>query len=429
MPTPARTVLVLLAALLLAACGGAPAAASNDFLDLLAHVPDTPEIRESGVLYANQAALIASRQGAASDIAAITTGEQFNALADADDPAAALWLAAMQGLYAAPQFYSFFPALVDDMPETTGFELFAIQRSIYAGSPPADLTILALDFDRDATAAALTAQGYGATDTGNRTYLCVPDQCDDQALVDPSRVNPGYPFGGRLGRRDAILLADGLLLASPSNPVLRQASDTFARGPSLADDPDFSAVAQAVASQGTLLQAATFAPIDRAALVEGLLGAGFSPERAEQLREQLGLDKPISEQLDDVVPPYTLGAFADLIDGDQQLVLIALVYTSQTDAETAADRFVGLMNDYISLQFNRPLADLLADRDATIGEPRVFSAGASRYVALVPISAPRPLDQPDDDTGQYISSSMLFRLFYTAYLQRDTLYLAPVLIP
>ncbi len=148
----------------------APDGSTEALLEALARVPDSPEARGAMLSYLDQAALVATRPGAAQPV---SVAEALASL-ETDDPAARLWLAAFMGAASGDMDLVSHLALAADWPEQVGFDLLDVERHLAFGTPPSDGSVLLGEFDPAAVAAAFEARGYSSSETDERTLLCGP---------------------------------------------------------------------------------------------------------------------------------------------------------------------------------------------------------------------------------------------------------------
>ena len=219
----------------------------------LGSVPDTLDLRQQLVSWIDYAALVESREGAAHPASI----EALLALLDAKDPAARLWMAALNG--AASGSGRLLRYLFDGGPEwprMVGFDFTDVRSELAFGQPPGDGIVLQGEFDPDRIGAALSARDFTSTDAGPFTLWCRSDGCDKGLEVDVAGRDPADPFGGELGRRQPLAVSEGTLLSSAAiDTVDAMLAATVDAGPSLADDGSYAAVAEAMAAEGTLIQA------------------------------------------------------------------------------------------------------------------------------------------------------------------------------
>jgi hypothetical protein len=407
----------LLVALVLGAAPASGAGTGPGLLDALSRVPDTREVRAQPLSYVDYRAVEAARPGAARPASFMG----LETLRASGDRSADVWSAAMMGVSSGSGDLTRNLYLAGEWPRRLGFDFLEVDRELAFGAPPGEGLVLLGDFDPEAIARAFAARGFEPADLGTRTIWCGPDGCDAGLAMDPADRHPGDPFGGDLGRKQPLAVSPSDLLGSTSIATVRA---MVAAGdgdvPSLATDPSYRAVVEAVPRGTTLIQA-TFVP---AATIQAdmprVFGAG-SVEQVEAVLSELAASfEPI--------PPYGLLGITDGATEDEQVVTLALVYGGEADAAVAAEVIPRRLAAMLSLRTARALSDELRDRGVTSVHGTVVAAvEGTRAVAAITLRAPLATDDPDPDTGRFMPSSMLYRLFGDMLRSRDTLWLAPAL--
>ena len=419
-----RALTAALLGLAIGASSGVPAIAQDTPTGLttaLASVPDTLEVRQQLVSWIDYDALIGSREGAAhpASIAALL------ASLDADDPAARLWMAALNGAASGSgrlQRYLFTGGA--KWPQTVGFDFTDVRSELAFGAPPEDGIVLRGTFDPDRIAAALAARDFTQTDADPFSLWCRSDGCDKGVVLDLVNVDPSDPFGGELGRRQPLAVSPDTLLSSAAiGTVDGMLAATTNAGPSLADDGDYAALAGALAGEGTLIQA-TLVPgtallFDPAATV----GVGASPTQIRERLQQLAAHF-------DAIPSASLLGIGDAATASEQVVTLALAYPTLAEAQAATAVLPGRLDTMTSVRTQRAWKEELADRGvATVDAHAVERADGQGALALLTFRAPLAGPEQDPATGLLTSSSMLYRLFVQMIQARDTLWLVPSLPP
>jgi len=396
----------------------APGGNGEGLLEALARVPDTAAVRDSLVSYLDQETLVATRPAAAQP-ASIA---EALALLETDDPAASLWLAAFSGASSGDAGLLRGLVMAGGWPQEVGFDLLDVDRHLSFGTPPSDGSVLLGDFHPEQITEAFAERGYTASGAGERTLLCGPAGCDAGMDVDLASADRSLPFGGEIGRSEPLAVSAHEILNSADIATL-EAMLAAAGGEvdSLADDPDYRALALAGAPAVPLVQA-TFLP-------GGMLGLGpdiyrvlgGSPEAATELLTRL----------DETFEPMPAAEAVAILDGatdTEQVVTIALAYENEADAAIAADILPRRLGTLPAASYEATLAELLADRGVTsvAGSVQPASEGTSA-VARVEVRAPLPSAEPDPATGAPRPSSSLYRLFADLVMRRDLLWLVPVL--
>jgi hypothetical protein len=382
---------------------------SAPLIRLLGALPDNSAVTES-LSYADYRAITAARPGAP----LITTAEDWLALDGTSGEDA--WFGAFLGLSSGPQDFvtSTFTQPVEAR-EAIGFDPYTVERAISYGNPPEQVSILEGNFDEDLIGEAYAAREYEQNSLEGMTLWCGDDTCEGTRQDLPSR-NPADPFGGNLGRRQPVLVGEDLIASSPSIERLQEQAQAIAGiTPTLADNPDYRAVAEAITQDGTLLQAWFINPTDISPLSEILLLPDLSAEELEELSTELAARfVPL--------PQYDLVAFADTATETEQIAQVALVYESADQANEASDILQQRIASYESLVTQLPMQEMLEDRGLTSIETEVYE-GDERSVLLVKLHAPLPGLEPSSDDPP-VSSSLLFRTLVDMYLRRDIGWLA-----
>jgi hypothetical protein len=382
----------------------APMSAQTDstarLLNMLALVPDNAASREAIVSYADYRAIEAAR------------GIEIPAT-DSDALLSGAWIAALGGVSSGMQL-SYIMARLEEMQEVVGFSFLDIDRSLVFGNPPSMGTILAGDFDPNRISAAYTQAGYEANDLDGLTVLCSLEGCDSGLKMDLQNINPANPFGGALGRQEPLAILPDFLANSPDLNVFQAMLEAYqGEQNSLAEAPDYRAIALAAAEQGGIGQIQFVNPLDLMTVdPAALLGA----DSIERLRELTGGFETL--------PPYSLAAFADVWDGSQQRALILLAYGEEANAQTAADELAKRMETFVPLSRGVPFSKRLADLDGMVDAPAVYTDAETGYsVAIWSMRYPMPANEPEGDEP-LTASSLGFRFLIDALYRRDLYVLA-----
>lgn len=386
---------------------------ASPLLEMLDLVPINLAILQEGntqVFFADIAASIATRPGTPA-FANLDEWEQ----ADNGDIA---YLSALPRTMA--QFADFLLPIIQDDGASTGLRFFDIERTLYFGNPPRIGIILDGNFDVQAITDTLTGGNHEVAETSDSaTLLCSVAGCDDGQTIDFDTLNNANPFGGNLGRTEPLVVNEARIINSPDFATVQQIR-AAERGdtPSLAQMPDIRALVEVAYEQGTVRQAAFFAPQPLDVVIGMLLGTEATEEQIEVVREQLGLDDPTAG-----LPPYILFMLANTADldamTDEAHVLIA--YGDEADAQDAAAK-IALAFDpdegFTSLVARVPLYDLMSEV-GDIREPQiVYHDSTDQYVVVFTLSSPLP--QALDETMSGIGFQRLLGMVF----QRDISWLA-----
>ncbi len=331
--------------LLVLIAGGASAQEPvSPIIALLASVPDTPAAGDM-FGYADYQALAANETGTYEDrytqalINSVTIGPDRN----------------------------YFVVQMDEQERLIGVSPFDVAQGARWGAPPGETILFQGAFDAAAIEAAFTARDYTVETQDGLTLFCGPAGCDEGTAINPGKLEPGDPFGGRLGRQQPVLLAgqgDQMqLISSPPLDVLSEAAAAASgTAPSLAQNPAYLTALNAVMGENLLLQAYFLAP-ER---------IGNAPDTAERL------------------PAYELVLLSQMDEDGSRAAAATLVYATLADAEAAAEILERRIDDYVSSRTGEPLVGMLKDRGAVV----TFSAANDEATGLA--SAQVTFRGPDD---------------------------------
>jgi len=404
-----KTSVCLLLIVFLAASSGQNFSRAEDsppaFIHMLSMVPASAAITDPieflQIQYADFRAVEQARPGVP------TPADWAAFLADKD-----LWLANVQRLIAGPPDLSPIAAYDAEFVNYYGFDIFEIDRTLYFGPPPLEGAIYGGHFDVDHIAQTLISRTYTTTDLNGFPVVCGPVGCENGAdpnnwLPDVGERDPEtfrrkgiYPiFGGRLGMQQPLALPPGYILASRDWNLLDQMTAAAAgTADSLYSVPEIRTVADFAVTRDPLIQVLFFPPISSGAALPGDL------------------------------PPYTLGALVDHQDGPDQLHSIVLVYSSEADAQQAAAEVlkrIPLQNGSLETGDPTPFVDLL-ETGYTLEPPQVVpNAETNLWLAVATVRVPLPGNDPDPETGKFLSSGRLLSLWYYSWMMRD---FTPVLL-
>jgi hypothetical protein len=369
----------LFVALALAACGGksdakkpAEKPAETPLLRMLRFIPDTPEYRAL-VTFGDAQAWHTSWS-----IPRIDNMEQLNEM---EREPRAYWLQIMSRQTTPPDSLGWQYLTSEDQRGAYGFDLFSLDRYLYAGQPPDEITVAEFVFDGAQIGQALTASGYTtqALEAGGTLYSLHGDYEVD--LQSPTR-------SGRVGNLNRVALLDGqLVIAKATANVNKALSAHGGQLRSLADNSDFSAAATALqdpalAETGELVGAILMETGAQFAGSDFFLGGAANAEAMEQFERQFAELPPL--------PSHKLAAFATRHSAGGSSLILAVVFPSGTDAQAAADVLAGRLKSYVSLRFGGPL-----DERWTFQTSKGVDV-AGTPVALVVMRADDPPPTPAD---------------------------------
>lgn len=284
------------------------------------------------------------------------------------------------------------------MTELVGFEwLLDVDRSLEFGDPPDLGLLLAGEFDVEAIAAALESRGFSVADVEG---VPVWHRFDDFAVSIAAR-DPADPFGGNLGAAARVaLLPDTLANARSWQLIEDIVSAALATEPSLAEDPAYRALTEAITGPDGMLIQALFFP------GAALRSAGGSTQTDREPTDEL-----------DPLPAFSVAVLADRQEGGDQVHLIALACVDEATASTAADVLARRVERFYLP--SRP-EDVLADRfGATVCRREVRQTQDGVAIAVVEARYPVPEGPTDPQTGQYNVRGLLFRSWVQAILRRE----------
>lgn len=388
----------------------------SDLEAMLSLVPATPLTRNGMISYVDYNALTAARPGA------MRPGSlaQWNLMRDL--PAVQLYESgAMMGVNSGVPEVSYFfrdPAAVQDI---IGFNFLQVDQSMYIGTPPEDLRLFRGRFDVDKITTAYSEIGFTTESINNLAVLCSEDGCEAGMEFDPELRVPENPFKGDLGLRQPILVTEDVLAGSGALPITTQVTETYTGDfPSLLTIAAYQGAVEALLAQGSVAQA-EFIDVS----MPDMLGTfALDPFMITQADDPQAILEELVGDFNTFAPP-ALVVLADVSTDDAQIGIIGLVYGNEDDAIAAGEELISRLETAQSIATQRPFADLFAEREITVEDPIVhFSEAANRYVMLLPLHAPIPSDEPDEDTGLLTASSMAYRLLVRAYYNRDLYWLA-----
>jgi hypothetical protein len=292
---------------------------------------------------------------------------------------------------------------VEQMQAAVGFEWIAsVDRSLEFGTPPDLALILDGRFDADAIGAVLSARDFEETDVSG---VPVWHRFED-AQVNIQDRDTADPFGGDLGMaaRIAVMppyLANSRYWDTTKSMIAAAQGDQ----PSLADNPNYRARAEAVtAPDGLLIQAMFFDGADLGVLPDNPGATLTGQQDAEDPTANYG---PLM--------PYALAVLADWQEGQDQVHLIGLVYPNADTAGPAAEEVAKRIQ-----AFALPgRTDTLVQQFGAQVSSRVYTSDTTgQAVAVVEVRYPLPADRKDAATGQFIAGGLMFRNWAQAIMRR-----------
>ena len=371
-------VLVLCVALALAAatigsCGGEKAP-QGAFYDLLHFVPDTPEYREY-LTFGDAAAWHASWN--------IPRVDNLDQLFGLGPELYAYWIYVMPW-QTTPPYYLLAETAGEDQRGFYGFDLFNLDRYLVVGNPPDSITVAGFSFDAKQIAHALTSTGY-QTKTLEPVGTLYSIRDDYEIDVDsPIKT-------GRSGDLNRILLLDDEMVMGKASALVTAALDAYNdQIPSLADDAEYAALAQALDDPALTGTGQLMGAIVLDSLVVSLrdsviasLGADADPQQVEEKLAELSQGPQL--------PAYSLLAFVTRHTQGATYLILAAVFAKGTDAQAAADLLADRLQNYVSLASKRKLMEMWAKQGARLEKATAVEAGGLPVaLVLVRVDDPAP---------------------------------------
>jgi hypothetical protein len=284
-------------------------------------------------------------------------------------------------------------------PDLLGFGPDQAVSMLTITAPPQSAILLQLTPGAtDAVGPALITNGYEQTDQiGTPAYA----RGDDFAF-DPAARNTADPFGAGMGMSSRIAIQGDILLQSRDWPMLTEmtATDT----PKLGDNPEIAAMLDALDGMPEDLGGLVRARL----MTDPLVIGAWDPLAGLQIDEVPDLVEPPKTRL----PFWSMGLLADLATADTETAAIALVYATQSDADTAAASLQSAWRFQLSAAAGRSFEDI------TGAEAVTSVSGTGPFVVLLTATLPSEAHNGMIDNRPW---SVLIQ----AYYQRDLAILAP----
>ena len=317
-------------------------------LEFLGYIPDQPENRKF-VAFGDAAAWYTSW-----NVPRVYSVEEVNNL---DDTSRAYWMGAMLVQTYPPDCLDWQSIFSYSIRDAYGFDLFDIDRFIYAGQPPKVVSILEFDTSSQRIANALTKKGYAAEELAPGWVLNSLNKDYELNMQAEMRVE-------KLGNLNRILLSDHLMIIGKASEVVAPALEAHNdQDPSLADDKTYIASIQA-------LQDPSLKETGELVGVIWMDGAEFTSQthnivnmtesQRQDLIEKYGLYNDL--------PEFSLAAFAtrhSLKEGATYLIL-ALVFPKGADAEAASQVLQERLEKANSWRFRTPWLQVLNAADEKV---------------------------------------------------------------
>ncbi len=370
--------------------------ADNPLLDMLALVPADAAPTDAVPIfgYADYRALEAAR--------GLENPGTFEAFDADEEGVAGYWRNALFRLSSGPRLDYLF-AQVIDMPRLVGFEWFDVNRGLTFGIPPAEGTIFAGEFDTGNMGEALSARDFEQVDYEG---VAIWRRFEDGSVSIEDR-EPGDPFGGALGRAARIAVIPGnddmIYLANSAADIGTQMMVDAAQGnvASLADDPDYRALAEAVTDSnyygGVLIQASVF----------HVFRVGFVPDEPVMAGGDEDAPDPMADYGE--LPVYSLAMLADRQEGDEEVHIVALVYADADTAQIAAEELAARLGTFA--RHDDPTF-ILVDYYGSQIETHVYeNEEIGRAVAVVEVRQVGPELGETGDSGMLIAPGRMFSIW------------------
>ncbi|MFC2095088.1 hypothetical protein ACFLSW_01425 [Candidatus Bipolaricaulota bacterium] len=362
----------------------------SELYTMLSYVPADVAMIESGwatVRFVNYEALLESE--------GLTL---FRALGSVDLLMNAVPLGAILGrVVAGPEALTYLFASAGQMADVVGFEwLLDVDRSLEFGEPPGIGLLLGGNFDVAKIASTLESRGFSLADIQG---VPVWHRFNDFSISLAAR-EVADPFGGYLGAAARIALLPDTI-GNGRTWLLIEAIISAAQStqPSLADDPVYRALAEAVsASGGLMIQALLFSGT-------ALRPASNRAQSGQESTEDLGL-----------LPQYLGAVLADHQEGDDQVHVIGLACDDIATARAAAEVLARRVEEFHPA--SSPDDVLVARFGATVNTREVWQSEDGLVVAMVEARYPIPAERTNPETGQYNTRGLLFRAWVRAVLHR-----------
>jgi len=301
-------------------------------------------------------------------------------------------------IVAGPEALTYIFAGAGRMADTVGFEwLLDVDRSLEFGDPPDLGLLLEGEFDTAVIDTALESRGFSLTEIEE---VPVWHRFDDGSVSLAAR-DVSDPFGGYLGAAARIALLPDSLANARTWPLIKAVISTArATQPSLADDPEYRALAEAISEPGGML-------------IQALFFSGAALRAAGDLTQTSG------EPTDDLdsLPPFSVAVLADRQEGNDQVHLIGLACADEAIALSAADVLLRRVEEF---HLPGQPEDVLVDRfEATVGIREVRLSRDGLAIAVVEVRYPLPDERTDPKTGEYNLRGLLFRAWVKAIMHRE----------
>jgi hypothetical protein len=316
-------------------------------MQFLGYIPDKPEYRQ-WTSYGDSAAWYASW-----NVPRVYSLDEVNAL---DDTSWAYWMGMMLSQTYPPDCldlnYILGPSY--SLRDEFGFDMFDMDRFIFAGSPPKVLSVMEFSIDRKRIEDALAEKGYTAKDYGDGWVLY--SLGEDYKINSQAKTN-----AERLGNLNRILLSDHFMIVGKATEVVEAGLEAHdKKAPTLAGNKTYSASVQALYDSslkdvGELVGVMWIGGSEFTSLPASF--ESFTQEQVQQMREDYGLNTDL--------PEFTLAAFATRHSQEKgaTYLILALVFPKGTDTEEAARVLEERLENGYSLRNRVPFLEAMRTTD------------------------------------------------------------------
>ena len=351
------------------------------------------------VTWGDNAAALASRGLSAAGSFAELPADQLPAYMSAVSP----------GLVADLQMYL---AMAGEWPVKNGFDLFEVPYQLSFGAAPYLGFALQGDFAASQVIQPLLER-HAYSQAGELTdlqLLCPEAGCDTGMNLDMARRDPAFAFGGVMGRSFPVAVADGTLLYSSSDSLVRLMAEAAAgEATSLNDLTEVRAIGSRLLESGDIVALQLFNPA---------VAATIDPQRASDPESFTSLQETMAALPG--LPPYSLLALGSTAGNGTEHALVMLAYPDAATAELARESVDARLDALDSARSGSSYREYLAGM-GTLAAPAVWQHPDSD-VSLVVLDLTAEIAEPDQQgafTGQ------LFSRLSGMVTQRDVLWLTP----
>lgn len=296
--------------------------------------------------------------------------------------------------------------LYEMMPDAIGFEYTALEHVLSFGQPPEVGVIWRGTFDIDRVTTAHLRRDFVSREIDGISALCGFAGCTEQPAINTANAMMGNLFDPVLGRDLPFLIApvddeQTDLISVHQVDLLPEVAAALNRArPSLLDDERYRTLAIALTDgrhfEGTLVQA-EFLPVTEA------MRQSYNFRRAETIQQLPRNLRPFNP--DERVPTWAQGyrdlppygdfiALADRQEGDERVLVIAVLYEFEGNAEFAAPFLRERIERFANTGQTLSEVPLVQERDASVSH-HSFADESGMGAAVVTVRYPAPDDEAD----------------------------------